>query len=606
MKHQPGKASGKIVRRPSIRFYLVLMNLVLLCLLFPVATLLYINQEGRFRNAQLDRTIKQMRQSLESRSGALVSNMALSAGYAVTGYDYTFLNNMVQQVVSENAEILYCLIMDTRGMAVAHSNLEKVGSVLTGPKDQQAATLLATVFPATAAGGHNHHVRFIDQDVNAEIKQNQILEVLAPIYSGAQLFAVLRCGYSLEKLYLEIQASKQDWTRWSRQSKIYLVSITAIFFTIGVVIAAFFTRAFVRSMQVVSSGVSRVAQGDLENEIAPDGLVFDELVSLSEDFNAMTRQLSRSRRQLDEYSRSLEQKVKERTQELKDAQANLLQQAHEAGMAEMAVGILHNIGNAVTPAKVGLFQLSSRMGNKPLLGHLPSALDEIGELIPQLPSLSEAQKERLLKIISLIPKTIEEEYHLNASEIEQIRSKLAHIESIISLQMRYAHLFGDIEMVDVFQVVEDALVLLNGDLHKRSIRIIKDFTQVPAIRIEKSRLIQIIVNLIKNSYEAMEKVPEQDRTLALSIGCEQGPPRQLVLSVKDSGIGLTPQQKQQLFTFGYSTKAKGSGFGLHSCANYLIAHNGSIAAYSDGKGKGTEFVVRLAVNESGAGHNEGY
>lgn len=587
----------KNIWRPSIRFYLVLMNLVLLCLLFPAVSILFLHQEAKFRDVQLQRAIKQMRQALENTSAALVGNMALSAGYAAAGYDFTFLNNLVRQVVEEDAGIKYCVIMDANFRAVAHSDPEKVGAILDSAKDQQAGAMLATTFPATFSEGQPLPVRFIDEPAGSEAGDAPVMEALAPIYSGAKLFAVLRCGYSLERLSMEIRTAKQEWAQRSRQFKIYLTSITGIFFTIGMVIAALFTRAFVRSMEVVSTGVSRVARGDLDHQIQPAGLVCAELLRLSEAFNAMTAELKVSRRQLDEYSKSLEQKVAARTKELKDAQSNLLQQAHEAGMAEMAVGILHNIGNAITPSKVGLFRLFSRAGQKPLLADLPAALDEIAGMIPALATLPDQKKERLLKIIKLVPAAIEEEYALNAGEIEQIRRKLSHIESIIGLQMRYAQIIGDIESVDVPQVVEDALTLLDDALKKRGVHIVKNFSKVPPVRIEKTKLIQIIVNLVKNSYEAMEPVAIEGRTLVLSIRCEKGATESLVLSVKDNGIGFSPEQRQQLFKFGYTTKAKGSGFGLHSCANYLIAHNGSISARSDGRDKGAEFVVRLAVAE---------
>ncbi len=594
----------KNIWRPSIRFYLVLMNLVLLCLLFPTASVLFLHQEARFRDAQLHRVIDQMRQALESRSAALVRNMALSAGYAAAGYDFAFLNNLVRQVVAEDAEIRYCLIMDTNSRAVAHSDPEKVGTTLTSAKDQQAAALLDKEFPSTISEDHRLQVHFIDDNIKpiGEPDRAPTMETLAPIYSGAKLYAVLRCGYSLERLSAEIRSAKQDWAQRSRRLKIYLSSITGIFFSIGMVIAVFFTRAFVRSMQIVGTGVSRVAQGDLDHEILPEGLVCSELLELSRDFNNMTSQLKVSRQQLDEYSKSLEQKVTARTKELKDAQSHLLQQAHEAGMAEMAVGILHNVGNAITPAKVGLFRLFSRMGQKPLLDNLPAALDQIAQMIPALPALSGQQKDRLLSIIKLVPAAIEEEYVLNAGEVELIRQKLSHIESIIALQMRYARLVGDIENVEVSQVVEDALTLLDDALQKRSVRVVKHFSQVPPVRMERAKLIQIIVNLIKNGYEAMEKTTIQDRTLVLAIRFDPGPPDHLLLSVKDNGIGFAPQERNNLFKFGYTTKEKGSGFGLHSCANYLIARNGSISAHSEGPGQGAEFVVRLALNGSNALH----
>jgi signal transduction histidine kinase len=597
----------KIVWRPSIRFYLVLMNLVVLCLLFPSVSIPYLHQEAKVRDAQFQRTIQQMRRALESRSGALVRNMALSAGYAVSGYDFTFINNMVYQAVAEDTEIKYCVIMNADSRAVAHSDPEKVGTILTGPKDRKAAIIMRSAFPFSVDEGSHPQVHFIDETVDPTPPAGRppIMEALAPVYNGAKLYAVLRCGFSLERLSAEIRTTEQDQARRSRQFEIYLASITGIFFTIGVVIAALFTRAFVRSMAVVSTGVSQVAHGDLDHQIHPGGLVCAELLKLAEAFNAMTTQLKVSRKQLDEYSKSLELKVAARTKELKDAQANLLQQAHEAGMAEMAVGILHNIGNAVTPAKVGLFRLSGRVEQKPLLRDLPAALAEIAALIPRFTSLSGPEKERLLGIIELVPAAIDEEYALNAEEIERVRRKLNHIDSIIGLQMRYAQIIGDVENVDLPRVVEDALTLLEDTLQKNSVRVVKHFEQVPPVRIEKTKLIQIIVNLIKNGYEAMENVPADERVLALTIRRERAPADNLVLSVKDNGIGFSPDMRQRLFQFGFSTKAKGSGFGLHSCANYLIARNGSISAHSEGLNKGAEFVVRLAVHESDASHEGG-
>jgi signal transduction histidine kinase len=590
----------RVIWRPSIRFYLVLMNLVVLCLLFPSVSIPYLHQEAKIRDARFRRTIQQMRKALESRNGALVRNMALTAGYAIAGYDFTFINNMVYQVVADDAEIKYCVIMNAGSRAVAHSDPEKVGTILAGPWDRKAAAIMRSAFPYTMEEGFNPQVQFIDETIDPAEEGNSppLMEALAPIYNGAKLYAVLRCGFSLERLSAEIRSAKQEQARRSRQFEIYLASITGIFFTIGVVIAALFTRAFVRSMAVVANGVSRVAQGDLDHHIQPGGLVCAELLKLSEAFNAMTTQLKVSRNQLDDHSKSLELKVAARTKELKDAHANLLQQAHEAGMAEMAVGILHNIGNAVTPAKVGLFRLCGRMKQKPLMRNLPAALTEIAASVQRTACLSGQEKDRLLGIIGLVPAAIEEEYAQNAEEIEQVRRKLNHIDSIISLQMRYAQLFGDEESIDLPQVVEDAMTLLEDALRKNAVRVVKQFSKVPPVRVEKTKLIQIIVNLIKNGYEAMERVPAADRVLILTIYREREPGNNLVFSVKDNGIGFPPDMERKLFQFGYTTKTKGSGFGLHSCANYLIARNGSISAHSEGLNKGAEFVVRLTVHES--------
>jgi signal transduction histidine kinase len=116
---------------------------------------------------------------------------------------------------------------------------------------------------------------------------------------------------------------------------------------------------------------------------------------------------------------------------------------------------------------------------------------------------------------------------------------------------------------------------------------------------------QIVINLIKNGCEAMDEVVDQERVLTLSIHHDPGPPDCLTLVVRDTGIGFDPKEREQFFKFGYTTKDRGSGFGLHSCANYLIAHNGAIEAHSDGRGKGAEFVVRLAISTPDGVHEGG-
>lgn len=582
---------------PSIRSYLILMNLVLLCLLFPAVSSLFLYEGEKYQDEQVKKVIRQMRTDLENRSRSLARSMALSAGHAVAGYDYTFLNIMVNQLVAGDDEISYGIIMDTRNKAVAHSNPEMLGSVLARVSDRKARAVMEAGFPKVVSDEYHMTVRFMDGVDDTWALGGPVMEAIAPIYSGARLWGILRCGYSLARLHDEIRTVEANWAARIRQFKIYLATITGFFFSLGVMIAGLFTRTFVRSTLLLSKGVNLVSEGNLDHEILQKGMVCVEFVRLSEAFNAMTKKLRRSHQQLDEYNKSLELKVAERTRELKDAQANLLQQAHEAGMAEMAVGILHNIGNAITPAKVSISLLQNRLAQSPLLRYLPAAMVQFEELVAGATGLSDKKRDRLRSITRLLPETIREEYGSYSDEIRDLRKKHDHIEGIISLQMRYARLFGDAEEVDVAQVADDALQLLDESIHRRSVHVEKHYSKVPRVRIEEAKLIQIIVNLIKNGYESMDNLEIPERRLTIATWLEKGPRDHVVLSVKDRGVGFSPEEKEKLFKFGHTTKARGSGFGLHSCANYLIANKASISASSDGKGKGAEFVVRLLTEE---------
>ncbi len=578
---------------------MVLIYLVLLCVLFPAISLLFFREDVNFRDAQLKRTITQMRQSLENRSASLARSISLSASQAIAGYDFTFLNIMVQDVVSNDPEIIYAIIMDENRLAMVHSDTSKLGGTLDSPIDYKVAAIMKNDFPTTLKQSYPKEiVRFLDFEKTTDSHSEQIMEVFSPIYSGAQLWGVLRFGYSLERLQHEIDVTEQEWATKLENAKKYFLSISLIFFTIGLLVAGLFTRFFVKATKILTDGVNRVSEGDLDHDISYKELAFGEFVNLATSFNEMTVKLKDSYQRLDEYSKSLEQKVEERTRELRKAQADLLQQAHEAGMAEMAVGILHNIGNAITPAKVGANLLAKRLKESPIRNHLDEAMATIHSAVAESKNITGKEKERLLSIIALLPENLREDYNQAIKSIQDIEKKHEYIENIIGLQMRYAHLFGETEQVDINQLVEDALKMLGDSLAKRSIEVIKNFSVLPLVKIEQTKLIQIIINLIKNAYEAMEYVEREQRKLIITSFFEKGPPHYVVLSIKDFGTGLTPEEKDRIFQFGYTTKARGSGFGLHTCANYLIANNGSITALSEGRGKGAEFLIRLPANDS--------
>ena len=207
--------------------------------------------------------------------------------------------------------------------------------------------------------------------------------------------------------------------------------------------------------------------------------------------------------------------------------------------------------------------------------------------------LPQDEREQLQQIVSVMPDAIIEEYdHIN-SEIKRIRDKHEHIESIIHLQLRYARLSGNIENVNISKVILDSLEMLAESISKYSVAVKKDIEpDLPSIRIEQSKLLQVMINLVKNALEAMRDIPLDKRNLNISAHRDNDG-KFISIAIKDSGMGFAPEDKEKLFTYGYTSKKEGSGFGLHSCANFLIANKGTIEAVSNGPGMGAEFIVHL-------------
>ncbi len=298
----------------------------------------------------------------------------------------------------------------------------------------------------------------------------------------------------------------------------------------------------------------------------------------------------------DEY-KQLNDQIQELKYELAQAQKKLLNQEFETGMVEMSVGVLHNIGNILTPSKIVLSVLLKRLDDSPLRKHIKKILLPLEEMIPSC-NLSDSEKQKILKIIQILPDSLIEEYAQNINDIEKIRDKQEHIASIIALHMRYSHLNVDYCEVSVSQIIDDAISMQSESIRKRGITIKKEINILPHLKIQESKLLQILVNLLKNAYESIDLNPQSKKIITFQSYVDDSIKNEdmIVIKIIDSGVGFTPEMEPNFFDFGYSTKEAGSGFGLHFCASFLHNIGGQISAFSDGEGKGADFTIYLPLN----------
>ncbi|HIJ90737.1 MAG: ATP-binding protein [Desulfobulbaceae bacterium] len=484
------------------------------------------------------------------------------------------------------------MIMDRSQHVVAHNDINLVGSHLTDALANKAGLLMKTKFPEQRPSG-KVPVEYFWPDEEKDDGRS-ILETVSPVYSGGELWGIIRFGYSLTPLEEEITRTKAEWFVQMQSATTHFMYILGGFFLAGLGTAILITRHFVRATNVLHAGVLQVATGDLDREINLQNMVCEEFADLAFSFNSMTKKLRLMRRQLDKYTHSLEQKVEERTQELQKAQDIMVLQAHEAGMAEIAIGVLHNIGNAITPAQVGTTMLCNHLAESPLRYRLAESLMPMLDFLEGKRPLNPEEKERCLEIIRYLPAGITEEFDRAVKELRSIIEKHRHIESIIRLQMRYARIMEFHELLDINILVKDALKILGDDIAKRNITVVMQLGEIPQVKAEETKLLQVLVNLIKNGYESMDSCVGTKRELTINTQTHKDNEQLFVqFSVIDTGCGFTEEEKKRFFSFGYSTKERGSGFGLHACANYLIANNGIIEAASEGPGKGARFSVLL-------------
>ncbi|MFK7818474.1 MAG: sensor histidine kinase [Planctomycetaceae bacterium] len=166
------------------------------------------------------------------------------------------------------------------------------------------------------------------------------------------------------------------------------------------------------------------------------------------------------------------------------------------------------------------------------------------------------------------------------------------IGDIVESQQTYARAAGLIEVVSVSKLFDFAITLV-APHNLAAIEIKRELDEDITLEVDRQKVVQILSNLVKNGLEAHAGHPQESPTIWLSSKRKGATTAQL--SVRDNGAGITKESQAKLFSFGYTTKQTGHGFGLHSCSNDAISMGGSLSARSDGVGQGAEFVLELPI-----------
>jgi PAS domain S-box-containing protein len=275
-------------------------------------------------------------------------------------------------------------------------------------------------------------------------------------------------------------------------------------------------------------------------------------------------------------------------------QQELVDASHLAGMAEVATSVLHNVGNVLNSANVSCTLSIDTLKQSKLanLSKVTGLMDQQSGNLADF--LAQDPKGRQIPgyLTSLAPVLVEEQ-NLMLKELRCLRDKIDHIKEIVAMQQSYAMVSGVTENLLVTQLVEDALKLNHNVLSTHRIRVERQFEKLPQANLEKHKILQILLNLIRNAAEAMQGLDCQSRLLTLRVfRIDQG---RVAIQIIDTGIGIAPENMSRIFTFGFTTRIEGHGFGLHNGANMAREMGGSLSAHSGGSGHGATFTLELPL-----------
>ena len=339
----------------------------------------------------------------------------------------------------------------------------------------------------------------------------------------------------------------------------------------------------------------------------------DELGTLYDQFNTMLEQIQQRDIAIQRANDELELKVESRTSQLSQANEDLLREisdrlraeeelaaaqqqlmasARRAGMAEIATGVLHNVGNVLNSINVSATLASDRL-RQSKVSELARAVKLVEQHTDDLTAFitTDPKGKQLVPFLSLLSTHLADERVDILKELELLTSKIDHIKAIVSTQQSYAGVSGVTETVNVATLLDDAMKLNSASLERHSIRVRLEYAEIPPVRLDKQKSLQILVNLIKNAKDACAESGESKRQLTLRTGL--GEHGTIQIHVIDNGVGIPRDHLTRIFSHGFTTKKTGHGFGLHSCANAAQELGGSLQAYSEGPGKGATFILEL-------------
>jgi two-component system sensor kinase FixL len=284
----------------------------------------------------------------------------------------------------------------------------------------------------------------------------------------------------------------------------------------------------------------------------------------------------------------------------KDAEAqlgemhrSLLDVSRQAGMAEVATGVLHNVGNALNSVNVSADVVVQRVRGSRISG-LARAVELLKENASRLGAFltEDARGRQLPAYLEALSTQLAQEREDVLTEMRRLGESVDHIKSVVSMQQQHARVAGVVERVEVPALIDDALRLLAVSFERLGIQLRREYSEVPPVQVDRHKLLQILVNLVSNARHALLESGREDKQLTLRV---EGAGERLRIAVVDNGVGISPEHLARLFTQGFTTKKDGHGFGLHISALAAEELGGELTCESAGRGQGATFQLELPL-----------
>jgi signal transduction histidine kinase len=289
------------------------------------------------------------------------------------------------------------------------------------------------------------------------------------------------------------------------------------------------------------------------------------------------------------------------TSELQEARSQLVDQSFNAGRADTAAEVLHNIRNAMTPVVDVAESLSGALDEITSL-RFRQAADELAD-----ENCDEQRRRDLLRYMIAASDRTKEIGSRATSDVDLICQQTRLVEEILSSQEKATRAAPLRQHLNLAEVVREACnVLPRQAAGELEIRIAPEIADVAIVGI-RVQILQIVGNVVINAYEAIRRAGKESGRIEIFAARKNiGDVEMIELSIRDNGVGIEPNSLTRIFQRGFTSKnGTGSGLGLHWCANAVGVFGGSIRVESAGPRQGSTVYIVLPMARPAATDSDG-
>jgi signal transduction histidine kinase len=525
--------------------------------------------------------------SLATRASLAVFTISLLVVIALSAFQLIYDYNQEIEQVNTQIESLEASVLSVVSRSLWTYDQDQLRSILLG--------LMTLPYVSYAA---------ISSDDGLNMSEGQRPRI--PIAHKADITSPGASHEVIGELIIEAEKGLIIDNLWRRAKSILLTNFLLIMLISGIIILIFQFRV-TRPLIELSDYASKIQMNSLSNTIDPKrlqdehevGRVYRAIDTMQRNIQKDFQTILEAEAELEKYKTNLEKLVQERTEKLIQTTKNLVESSRKAGMAEVAIGVLHNIGNALTGANVKVQNLHHSFQNETPIVHLQDLIRLLREQEPRLGEFltHDDRGRKVLPFLEVISQEWNEQHEAHKRSITLLRKDLSTVSQLIAKQQSHAKFTGTVENLLLADCVDDVLALQSYEIDKYHVKVEKDYQPSVTLSSDRHKVLQILTNLIGNAIQAMHQNYDE-RLLRIQVYREGN---QVVATVTDNGVGISAEQMESMFRYGYTTKKYGHGFGLHSCSIDAKILGGTLTCASEGTDKGATFTLMLPIHTTKRG-----